>query len=109
MPLFSRDAPTTPAAYTLSLHDALPIWDAALPDGVAAGDPHPGDAPLVRQARTRGASPRSEEHTSELQSQFHLVCRLLREKENALFPHFAVCCNKTLHRLSAQRDPDPRP
>src|SRR5689334_24946527 len=30
---------------------------------------------------TRGVSPRSEEHTSELQSQFHLVCRLLLEKK----------------------------
>src|SRR5438309_6279205 len=29
----------------------------------------------------RGADPRSEEHTSELQSQFHLVCRLLLEKK----------------------------
>src|SRR5438309_7289360 len=31
-----------------------------------------------------GANPRSEEHTSELQSQFHLVCRLLHEKKNVL-------------------------
>src|SRR6267143_5873341 len=30
--------------------------------------------------------PRSEEHTSELQSQFHLVCRLLLEKKNTLPP-----------------------
>src|SRR5689334_24525109 len=30
------------------------------------------------------ASPRSEEHTSELQSQFHLVCRLLLEKKNKI-------------------------
>src|SRR5438309_4702684 len=34
----------------------------------------------VRQARLRRAR-RSEEHTSELQSQFHLVCRLLLEKK----------------------------
>src|SRR5689334_24802040 len=35
-----------------------------------------------RRARARsGAGPRSEEHTSELQSQFHLVCRLLLEKK----------------------------
>src|SRR5689334_24017778 len=31
--------------------------------------------------RSRGCRPRSEEHTSELQSQFHLVCRLLLEKK----------------------------
>src|SRR5689334_24665898 len=39
---------------------------------VAAGGAHPLD----------GALDRSEEHTSELQSQFHLVCRLLLEKKN---------------------------
>src|SRR5689334_24537037 len=33
--------------------------------------------------QSRGSPPRSEEHTSELQSQFHLVCRLLLEKKNA--------------------------
>src|SRR5438309_11045776 len=36
-------------------------------------------APAPRRAR-------SEEHTSELQSQFHLVCRLLLEKKKTLFP-----------------------
>src|SRR5687768_17967077 len=34
--------------------------------------------------KTRGGSPRSEEHTSELQSRLHLVCRLLLEKKNRL-------------------------
>src|SRR5438309_3972619 len=36
---------------------------------------------------------RSEEHTSELQSQFHIVCRLLLEKKNScsLTPSFTVC------------------
>src|SRR5689334_25304805 len=34
--------------------------------------------------RSPGCSPRSEEHTSELQSQFHLVCRLLLEKKNII-------------------------
>src|SRR5438309_9339335 len=33
--------------------------------------------------RSAGAHARSEEHTSELQSQFHLVCRLLLEKKNS--------------------------
>src|SRR5689334_24462373 len=33
---------------------------------------------------------RSEEHTSELQSQFHLVCRLLLEKKNAIVDNFAL-------------------
>src|SRR5205814_10595138 len=74
---FNDAAPTE--IYTLSLHDALPIWHArrALADGlaqrivVAAG----------RDARQFGPNPRSEEHTSELQSLRHLVCRLLLEKK----------------------------
>src|SRR3984885_11836127 len=41
-------------------------------------------APRVRRRRTRGA--RSEEHTSELQSRPHLVCRLLPEKITAVPP-----------------------
>src|SRR5689334_23575039 len=36
-------------------------------------------------ARRRPPAPRSEEHTSELQSQFHLVCRLLLEKKKTAF------------------------
>src|SRR5689334_24583662 len=36
---------------------------------------------LIESAAPPRASPRSEEHTSELQSQFHLVCRLLLEKK----------------------------
>src|SRR5689334_23554604 len=38
-------------------------------------------SPANRSQRSVGAPPRSEEHTSELQSQFHLVCRLLLEKK----------------------------
>src|SRR5689334_24377197 len=42
---------------------------------------HRQRAPLLAGGLARGAVPRSEEHTSELQSQFHLVCRLLLEKK----------------------------
>src|SRR5690348_18110153 len=38
-------------------------------------------AALLRPGRRRGADHRSEEHTSELQSPVHLVCRLLLEKK----------------------------
>src|SRR5689334_23581449 len=38
----------------------------------------------IAQSRQRG---RSEEHTSELQSQFHLVCRLLLEKKKTVYQH----------------------
>src|SRR5438067_3556874 len=53
--------------------------------------PRPGrsreTAPL-RQARA--APPRSEEHTSELQSRFDLVCRLLLEKKNESLQNIAM-------------------
>src|SRR2546429_9737416 len=45
--------------------------------GAHAAEPHPGDRP---QEPDRGGG-RSEEHTSELQSRLHLVCRLLLEKK----------------------------
>src|SRR5689334_24319459 len=68
---FFNDTATT-EIYTLSLHDALPISPTA----------HLMKASATREKPT-STSPvaRSEEHTSELQSQFHLVCRLLLEKK----------------------------
>src|SRR5689334_24074630 len=71
---FFNDTATT-EIYTLSLYDALPISTS----GRAARS-----ARRSRSARRRWPSvnARSEEHTSELQSQFHLVCRLLLEKKN---------------------------
>src|SRR5215813_8502704 len=66
---FFNDTATT-EIYTLSLHDALPIF-AGLRRRHAGH--HPGDP--------RGGRQRSEEHTSELQSRPHLVCRLLLEKK----------------------------
>src|SRR6266436_9907313 len=65
---FFKDTATT-EIYTLSLHDALPISHSR-----GHGE-HEG---AVVQCRTRG---RSEEHTSELQSRLHIVCRLLLEKK----------------------------
>src|SRR6266550_9035695 len=67
---FFNDTATT-EIYTLSLHDALPISQRRLggADVHAAIDLHRVDAE------------RSEEHTSELQSRLHLVCRLLLEKK----------------------------
>src|SRR5689334_25021073 len=86
---FFNDTATT-EIYTLSLHDALPISGCR---GIAAGigtarciAHHPKRRPRatrIRRGNARfNASVRSEEHTSELQSQFHLVCRLLLEKKN---------------------------
>src|SRR5215216_3710864 len=66
---FFNDTATT-EIYTLSLHDALPIF----PDGRDLAVGVPGVGVVGRQER-------SEEHTSELQSPDHLVCRLLLEKK----------------------------
>src|SRR5437016_10884928 len=66
---FFNDTATT-EIYTLSLHDALPIWNAGFHVPV----------PLQHGSANRPIS-RSEEHTSELQSLTNLVCRLLLEKK----------------------------
>src|SRR3712207_7317493 len=66
---FFNDTATT-EIYTLSLHDALPIFRRG------HGVPAPG-----RHQAGRAGKFRSEEHTSELQSRQYLVCRLLLEKK----------------------------
>src|SRR2546427_5674560 len=79
---FFNDTATT-EIYTLSLHDALPILQ-------AMRCPPPAMVPW--QACSTGACnhtllarpTRSEEHTSELQSQSNLVCRLLLEKKKII-------------------------
>src|SRR2546426_3807828 len=78
---FFNDTATT-EIYTLSLHDALPIYRARPGGGARAG----GVAAARRAAVTGGRGDRarqlrSEEHTSELQSPCNLVCRLLLEKK----------------------------
>src|SRR3989442_10736993 len=82
---FFNDTATT-EIYTLSLHDALPIClRRVAPRGVALlGRARAVAArPAARRRLGRGRpSRRSEEHTSELQSRPHLVCRLLLEKKN---------------------------
>src|SRR5438445_5190544 len=68
---FLNEAATT-AIYTLSLHDALPIYQQRLQPPAVLGWPGP---------QPGRAGERSEEHTSELQSRQYLVCRLLLEKK----------------------------
>src|SRR2546430_11674785 len=75
---FFNDTATT-EIYTLSLHDALPISHAR-PRAVRAPRSKP-DRPGGRLQGPGRRPPRSEEHTSELQSQSNLVCRLLLEKK----------------------------
>src|SRR5436853_3893945 len=79
------NATATTELYTLSLHDALPIsrrWPTAW------RTPSLPTTPFSRTAKHSRArlspSSRSEEHTSELQSLRHLVCRLLLEKKKSM-------------------------
>src|SRR5438067_9081477 len=76
---FFNDTATT-EIYTLSLHDALPIYCLKVgPDQLLVRlDPREHARP--RAGRNDDVL-RSEEHTSELQSRFDLVCRLLLEKK----------------------------
>src|SRR2546427_7561182 len=87
---FFNDTATT-EIYTLSLHDALPI-------SARAGAPRVRSRARRRRPRRRllapgpaGVHPRSEEHTSELQSQSNLVCRLLLEKKKKQKHNTASC------------------
>src|SRR5438876_4530105 len=74
---FFFNATATTEIYTLSLHDALPISYIDTKDG----SEHHVDARVVVLAASACETSRSEEHTSELQSPVHLVCRLLLEKK----------------------------
>src|SRR5215813_15322629 len=78
---FFNDTATT-EIYTLSLHDALPISPAS-PAARLRRSKRLTIACSLSGARARSSLPsaRSEEHTSELQSRPHLVCRLLLEKK----------------------------
>src|SRR5437899_10973185 len=87
--LFFLKDPPTAEIYTLSLHDALPIYRGSCR---AVGEPG-AESVLCRWQQADGfrrdvyvschrqRTDRSEEHTSELQSLRHLVCRLLLEKK----------------------------
>src|SRR5476649_1805711 len=68
---FFNDTATT-EIYTLSLHDALPIYRRSRPPPMNS---------IPTTACSRALHARSEEHTSELQSHSDIVCRLLLEKK----------------------------
>src|SRR5258706_12192337 len=77
---FFNDTATT-EIYTLSLHDALPIYCCC--DPLTYG--HPGiHFRAAGRGLRHGNEYRSEEHTSELQSLTNLVCRLLLEKKKKI-------------------------
>src|SRR5688572_32552201 len=83
--VFIFNDPATTEIYTLSLHDALPICDMLSAEDVLEllGIPLLGVIPESKAVLLSSNKGRSEEHTSELQSQSNLVCRLLLEKKNA--------------------------
>src|SRR2546422_9108686 len=91
---FFNDTATT-EIYTLSLHDALPI---------SVTDRRRGDrrSPTTIDGLLRATGwaavppgcPRSEEHTSELQSRLHLVCRLLLEKKKKRGAYKGCTCGR---------------
>src|SRR2546422_8527127 len=86
---FFNDTATT-EIYTLSLHDALPILTRSSQRGGAPLASRAGRSP---SSASKASTARSEEHTSELQSRLHLVCRLLLEKK------------KNEHRCASLREP----
>src|SRR2546427_5673528 len=88
---FFNDTATT-EIYTLSLHDALPISSRNRTAGQRHGHgarcaghlPRGPHRCTQEHWRERAPGKRSEEHTSELQSQSNLVCRLLLEKKKGI-------------------------
>src|SRR6202047_5624202 len=78
-PFFFFNDTATTEIYTLSLHDALPI--SILPPPSIPTRRH-----VVAVVGPPNSGKRSEEHTSELQSPYDLVCRLLLEKINTSRP-----------------------
>src|SRR5947199_1221914 len=94
---FFHDTATT-EIYTLSLHDALPICH---PRGGLAEPVGDLARPALGMQTLGGRQPgqlvgeRSEEHTSELQSLRHLVCRLLLEKKKKGLQAINLRCTDT--------------
>src|SRR5256885_11612638 len=104
---FFNDTATT-EIYTLSLHDALPISGGAarvklgrLPPPVSAASVN-----WLTMSRPPQA-PRSEEHTSELQSPCNLVCRLLLEKKKKKQPTGMRCAIDQRQSATCNHEQDP--
>src|SRR5688572_32955808 len=91
---FSFNDTATTEIYTLSLHDALPIYPADLLHGRRAL----GLDEIAVAGPAEELPRRSEEHTSELQSQSNLVCRLLLEKKNTSIEGEQACSRGAISR-----------
>src|SRR5439155_22325458 len=104
---FFFNDPATTEIYTLSLHDALPICSHS-----ARMSPQPWITPAANPSRSprscasRRNAVRSEEHTSELQSRGHLVCRLLLEKKKKSITaqkNLSLCIEQRYETLTAMK------
>src|SRR5438309_7784171 len=94
---FFNDTATT-EIYTLSLHDALPISpEKALKLKEFFSE-------LMQKQEKEQKALRSEEHTSELQSQFHLVCRLLLEKKKTSIHAMTDLLGQQIIKLLIERE-----
>src|SRR2546427_6105952 len=104
---FFNDTATT-EIYTLSLHDALPIFRSPVVEQA------PADVPAGLRVQLGDVIGRSEEHTSELQSQSNLVCRLLLEKKKTVGDSGRsnecgrVLPGSTVRHVPLRREPHPR-
>src|SRR5437868_9847967 len=98
--IFFFNATPTTEIYTLSLHDALPISKS---DFASRWKIRPTSCSI--RIPTCEHEVRSEEHTSELQSRFDLVCRLLLEKKNesrdqsTVYAVARLCIDSRIRRL----------
>src|SRR5207244_10062919 len=99
-PLFFFTAPASTEIYTLSLHDALPISH-LLPQPRPQGRGDRSDQVVLVVPQPVRLDHRSEEHTSELQSPDHLVCRLLLEKKKKKKKKKII--NKTTYLINRSR------
>src|SRR3989338_6722479 len=104
MPFFFFNNPAPPEIYPLSLHAALPIW----PDSINFRGRGKGARPPDSASHHAGFD-RSEEHTSELQSQFHLVCRFFfliirRPPRSTLFPYTPLFRSGRIPLISADEE-----
>src|SRR5438876_5947834 len=105
LPLFLFPSPAPTSIYTLSLHDALPIFG-QVDVGLAAMALYQERHTLLEllgqlEERVALLVERSEEHTSELQSPVHLVCRLLLEKKKKIIPPLTI---SRAHPISSTYD-----
>src|SRR5205823_13883228 len=91
--LFFFNSTATTEIYTLSLHDALPISSSGRASGTtgSCGRTRRSARRWATPSRPCSSGPRSEEHTSELQSLAYLVCRLLLEKKKMKSILILIC------------------